>query len=148
MAVECYSAAIDAICDGSYGEEKIAAWDAELEKIFNRGCRTAIISARRLGEWSSKYGSSATRVKRYAAKGVRYFPAIGVGEFLMESGELHLGDEIVITGPTTGAIIMTVEEMRVDLKPVDTVSKGESFSIKTDKKIRPSDKLYIREKKS
>ncbi|HBI58709.1 MAG: U32 family peptidase [Duncaniella sp.] len=148
VAVECYSAAIDAICDGSYGEEKIAAWDAELEKIFNRGFWDGYYLGQRLGEWSSKYGSSATRVKRYAAKGVRYFPAIGVGEFLMESGELHLGDEIVITGPTTGAIIMTVEEMRVDLKPVDTVSKGESFSIKTDKKIRPSDKLYIWEKKS
>ncbi len=148
VAVECYSAAIDAICDGSYGEEKIAAWDTELEKIFNRGFWDGYYLGQRLGEWSSKYGSSATRVKRYAAKGVRYFPAIGVGEFLMESGELHLGDEIVITGPTTGAIIMTVEEMRVDLKPVDTVSKGESFSIKTDKKIRPSDKLYIWEKKS
>lgn len=148
VAVECYSAAIDAICDGSYGEEKIAAWDAELEKIFNRGFWDGYYLGQRLGEWSSKYGSSATRVKRYAAKGVRYFPAIGVGEFLMESGELHLGDEIVITGPTTGAIIMTVEEMRVDLKPVDTVGKGESFSIKTDKKIRPSDKLYIWEKKS
>ncbi|MDE6324596.1 MAG: U32 family peptidase [Duncaniella sp.] len=148
VAVECYSAAIDAICEGSYGEEKIAAWDAELEKIFNRGFWDGYYLGQRLGEWSSKYGSSATRVKRYAAKGVRYFPAIGVGEFLMESGELHLGDEIVITGPTTGAIIMTVDEMRVDLKPVDTVSKGESFSIKTDKKIRPSDKLYIWEKKS
>lgn len=148
VAVECYSAAIDAICDGSYDEEKIAAWDTELEKIFNRGFWDGYYLGQRLGEWSSKYGSSATRVKRYAAKGVRYFPAIGVGEFLMESGELHLGDEIVITGPTTGAIIMTVDEMRVDLKPVDTVRKGESFSIKTDKKIRPSDKLYIWEKKS
>lgn len=148
VAVECYSAAIDAVCDGSYDEEKIAAWDTELEKIFNRGFWDGYYLGQRLGEWSSKYGSSATRVKRYAAKGVRYFPAIGVGEFLMESGELHLGDEIVITGPTTGAIIMTVDEMRVDLKPVDTVRKGESFSIKTDKKIRPSDKLYIWEKKS
>ena len=148
VAVECYSAAIDAICDGSYDEEKIAAWNTELEKIFNRGFWDGYYLGQRLGEWSSKYGSSATRVKRYAAKGVRYFPAIGVGEFLMESGELHLGDEIVITGPTTGAIIMTVDEMRVDLKPVDTVRKGESFSIKTDKKIRPSDKLYIWEKKS
>ena len=148
VAVECYSVAIDAVCDGSYDKEKIAAWDTELEKIFNRGFWDGYYLGQRLGEWSSKYGSSATRVKRYAAKGVRYFPAIGVGEFLMESGELHLGDEIVITGPTTGAIIMTVDEMRVDLKPVDTVRKGESFSIKTDKKIRPSDKLYIWEKKS
>ena len=147
VAVESYSAAIDAICDGTYSDELIERWDSQLDKIFNRGFWDGYYLGQRLGEWSSKYGSSATRVKRYAAKGVRYFPAIGVGEFLMESGELHKGDEIVITGPTTGAIIMTADEMRVDLKPVDTVVKGQSFSIKTDRKIRPSDKLYIWDKK-
>lgn len=143
VAVECYSQAIDAICDGTYSDDKIAIWDGRLEKIFNRGFWNGYYLGQRLGEWSSKYGSSATRVKRYAAKGVRYFPAIGVGEFLMESGELHVGDEIIITGPTTGALMLTVGEIRVDLKPVDTVRKGESFSIKTDARIRPSDKLYV-----
>lgn len=143
VAVECYSQAIDAICDGTYSDDKIAIWDGRLEKIFNRGFWNGYYLGQRLGEWSSKYGSSATRVKRYAAKGVRYFPAIGVGEFLMESGELHVGDEIIITGPTTGALMLTAGEIRVDLKPVDTVRKGESFSIKTDARIRPSDKLYI-----
>lgn len=97
----------------------------------------------RLGEWSAKYGSSATRVKRYAAKGVRYFSNIGVAEFLMESGELNVGDEIVITGPTTGALIVTVDEIRVNLKPVERAVKGDSFSIKVPAKVRPSDRLYV-----
>lgn len=78
-----------------------------------------------------KYGSSATRVKIYAAKGVRYFSNIHVAEFLMENDELHVGDEIVISGPTTGAIIMKVEEIRVDLKPVEKTVRGERFSIKS-----------------
>lgn len=87
-----------------------------------------------------------TRVKVYAAKGIRYFSKLGVAEFQMEAGELHVGDEIVITGPTTGALPMTVEEIRVDLKPVETTKKGERFSIKTDTKIRPSDKLFLWQK--
>ena len=91
----------------------------------------------------SKYGSSATRTKRYAAKGVRWFSNLGVAEFIMESGELKVGDEVVITGPTTGALILTVEEIRVDLKPVQKAVKGESFSIRVPAKVRPSDRLYI-----
>ncbi len=146
VAVKCYSEALEAICDGTYGDELIAGWDAELSKIFNRGFWNGYYLGQRLGEWSAKYGSSATRTKRYAAKGVRYFSNIGVAEFLMESGELHVGDEVVITGPTTGAVIMTVDEIRVDLKPVEKAVKGDSFSIRVGSKIRPSDRLYVWQK--
>lgn len=141
--VSAYSEALNAIIDGSYGEEKIAAWDARLVKIFNRGYWNGYYMGERLGEWSAKYGSSATRVKSYAAKAMRYFSKIGVGEFLMEAGELKVGDEIVITGPTTGALILTVPELRFDLKPVDKVSKGQLFSMPVPEKVRPSDKLYL-----
>ena len=138
IAVECYNEAIKACCDGTYNEEMIADWDERLSKIFNRGFWNGYYLGQRLGEWSSKYGSSATRVKQYVAKGIRFFSKLGVAEFQMESGELHVGDEIVITGPTTGALITTVEEIRVDLKPVEKTVKGERFSIK----VRPSDRLY------
>ncbi len=143
IAVRCYSEALQALCDGSYTEERIALWEQELSKIFNRGFWDGYYLGQRLGEWSSKYGSSATRVKEYRAKGVRYFSKLGVAEFYMEAGELHPGDEVVITGPTTGTLILTLDEIRVDLKPVDTVVKGQSFSIAVPSKIRPSDKLYF-----
>ena len=142
-AVSCYNEAINACLDGSFSEEKIAGWNERLERIFNRGFWNGYYLGQRLGEWTSKYGSSATRVKVYAAKGMRYFSNIGVAEFLMEAGELHVGDEIIITGPTTGAIPMTVDKIRVDLKPVERTVKGERFSIKVAEKIRPSDKLYL-----
>ena len=143
IAVECYSQAIESICDGAYSEELIAGWDERLRQIFNRGFWNGYYLGQRLGEWSSKYGSSATRVKHYAAKGVRYFSNIGVAEFYVESGEVCVGDEVVITGPTTGSVIMTLDEIRVDLKPVEKAVKGESFSFKIAEKIRPSDRLYV-----
>ena len=141
-AVQCYSEALGAICDGTYSDEKIAEWDSRLEKIFNRGFWDGYYLGQRLGEWSKKYGSSATRTKVYAAKAMRYFPKIGIGEFQMEAGELHVGDEVVITGPTTGALIFKIEELRVDLKPVDTVKKGDRFSMPVPSKVRASDRLY------
>ena len=142
-AVGCYSEAIQAIVDGTYSEERIAGWDERLRKIFNRGFWNGYYLGQRLGEWSSKYGSSATRVKRYAAKGVRYFSNVGVAEFLVENGTVKVGDEVVITGPTTGALILTVDELRVDLKAVPQAEKGQSFSMKVPAKIRPSDRLYV-----
>lgn len=145
-AVHCYSEALEAIADGSYSEEKIAGWDERLGKIFNRGFWNGYYLGQRLGEWSSKYGSSATRVKHYVAKGVKYFSRLGVGEFFMEAGELHVGDEIVITGPTTGAMIITVDDIQVDCKSVEKAVKGDAFSIPVPAKIRPSDRLYRWEK--
>ena len=141
--IGCYDEALKAICDGTYSEERIDEWNERLAKVFNRGFWDGYYMGQRLGEWSAKYGSSATRVKEYVAKGIRYYSNLGVAEFLMEAGELHVGDEAWIIGPTTGAIPLTIEEIRVGLKPVEKTVKGEHFSIKTDAKIRPSDKLYL-----
>lgn len=142
-AVQCYSEALESICDGTFSDEKVAEWDARLGKIFNRGFWDGYYLGQRLGEWSKKYGSSATRTKVYAAKAMRYFPKIGIGEFQMEAGELHVGDEAVVTGPTTGALIFKIEELRVDLKPVDAVKKGDRFSMPVPSKVRASDRLYL-----
>ncbi|MDE5568631.1 MAG: U32 family peptidase [Muribaculaceae bacterium] len=142
IAVRCYSEALDAICDGTYNDKHIKEWDERLRKIFNRDFWDGYYLGQRLGEWSAKYGSSATRVKHYTAKGVKYFSKLGVGEFLMEAGELNVGDEIVITGPTTGALIITVDEIRVELKSVPKAVKGDAFSIPVPAKIRPGDRLY------
>lgn len=143
IAVEAYDRALKAICDGTYDDALIAELDKRLEMIFNRGFWDGYYLGQRLGEWSAKYGSSATRTKQYIAKGVRYFSRLGVAEFLMEAGELKVGDEVVITGPTTGAEIVTVEEIRVDLQPVDKAVKGQSISIPVPCKVRPSDRMYL-----
>lgn len=144
VAAEAYSQALQAVCDGpeAYTRERIDGWKQSLGRIFNRGFWDGYYLGQRLGEWSAKYGSSATRVKHYAAKGVKWYSRLGVGEFFMEAGELHVGDEVVVTGPTTGALIFTVEDIRVDLKSVPKAVKGDAFSIPVPAKIRPADRLY------
>lgn len=141
--VRCYSEALEAICDGTFNEELISGWDHRLGKVFNRGFWDGYYLGQRLGEWSHKYGSSATRTKKFIAKTIRYFSKLGVGEFRMESGELRPGDEVIITGPTTGALIFKAEELRLDLEPVARVKKGDLFSMPVPAKVRPSDRLYL-----
>ena len=141
--VECYSEAIDSYLDGTLTEEKKDAWDERLRTVFNRGFWNGYYLGQRLGEWTRNYGSAATERKVYAGKGIRYFSNIGVAEFLIEATELHVGDKLLITGHTTGAMYLTLDEARVNLKPVDTVKKGVHVSFKVPGRIRPNDKLYL-----
>ncbi|MDR1357533.1 MAG: U32 family peptidase [Tannerellaceae bacterium] len=139
---ECYKEALTSCREGTYTEEKIAEWDERLKSVFNRGFWNGYYLGQRLGEWSSRYGSNATKRKVYVAKGIKYFDGLGVGEFEMESQTLRVDDEILITGPTTGALMQRVEEIRVDMKPVIETLKGERFSIKVAQRIRPADRMY------
>jgi putative protease len=141
--VECYSEAIDSYLNGTLTEEKKDAWDERLRTVFNRGFWNGYYLGQRLGEWTRNYGSAATERKVYAGKGIRYFSNIGVAEFLIEATELHVGDKLLITGHTTGAMYLTLDEARVNLKPVDTVKKGVHVSFKVPGRIRPNDKLYL-----
>jgi len=141
--VRCYSEAIEAIVEGRFTEEHISEWNERLARVFNRGFWNGYYLGERLGEWSAKYGSSATRVKRYIAKATRYFSRLGVGEFYMEAGELKVGDEVIVTGPTTGALIFRAEELRLEVDPVPSVKKGQLFSMPVPAKVRPSDRLYL-----
>ncbi len=140
--VECYKEAIRSYLAGTFTEEKKIAWDERLKTVFNRGFWNGYYLGQRLGEWSKNYGSEATERKIYAGKGIKYFSNIGVAEFYIEAAEINVGDKLLITGPTTGAMFLTLEEARVNLKPVEHVRKGVHVSFKVPDKIRPSDKLY------
>lgn len=149
--VRCYREAIDAVLedkangvDGtSFSDARKDEWDKRLSTVFNRGFWDGYYQGQRMGEWSDKPGSVATEKKVYCAKGIRYYSKLKVAEFKVEASPLHVGDRILITGPTTGALYMTVDEIRYDLKPVDEARQGWRVSIPVEKKIRPSDKLYI-----
>lgn len=140
--VECYREAVDACFDDTFTEEKIQNWNERLATVFNRGFWDGYYLGQRLGEWSTSYGSQATKRKIYVGKCTNFFTNIQVAEFKLETKNLKTGDEIIVTGPTTGVIQTTVEEIRVDLKPVDQALKGEVISVPFDVKLRRNDKLY------
>ena len=145
--VSCYKEALCSYLDGTLTEEKKDAWDERLKTVFNRGFWDGYYLGQRMGEWSKAYGSEATERKVYAGKGIKYFSNIGVAEFLIEATEISVGDKLLITGPTTGVIYIDLEEIRYDLKPVQTAQKGQHVSIKVPSKVRPSDKLYVLKKR-
>jgi len=140
--VECYKEAIHAYCNDSFSNEKIEDWNRRLGKVFNRGFWNGYYLGQTLGEWSSQYGNQATGKKLYIGKVIKYFSKLRVAEFLIETQSLKTGEKVLVTGPTTGALIFDTEELRLELMPTGQVQKGDRFSMKTPAKVRPSDKLY------
>ena len=138
----CYREAIEAYKHGTYTAEKIDEWTKKLSTVFNRGFWDGYYQGQLLGEWSSIYGSAATKKKTYVAKAMNYFSTLGVAEFLVETGEVSTGDEVIVTGPTTGVMELTIEEIRVDLVPVSKAVKGQRFSMPVPDRIRKADRMY------
>ncbi len=140
--VECYREAIQSVLDGTFTEARKDAWDERLATVFNRGFWDGYYLGQRLGEWNDHYGSCATERKVYVGKGLKYFSKLGVAEFSCEACEFSVGDKMLITGPTTGALYVTVEEIHDDTSAVATAQKGTRVSFKVPEKVRPSDKLF------
>lgn len=142
LVTTCYREAIESYCNNTFTQEKIDVWNEKLSTVFNRGFWDGYYLGQRLGEWTHRYGSGATKRKVYIGKAVKHFGNLGVTEFLVETQSVKPGDELLITGPTTGAVFVTAQDIRVDLQTTDEAVKGDHFSIKTNEKIRPNDQLY------
>ncbi len=137
-----YREATNAIFDGNYKQENIERWNEELATVYNRGFWDGYYQGRKMGEWTEKYGSLASKRKEYVGKVTNYFTKIGVAEIKLETKELKVGDEIQINGPTTGVYEATISEIRVHEKNVNKTTPGEFCSILTTKHVRRGDKVF------
>ena len=142
IVTTCYREAIESYCNDTFTQEKIDEWNDKLSTVFNRGFWDGYYLGQRLGEWTHRYGSGATKRKVYVGKAIKHFTKLGVTEFLIETQSVKQGDELLITGPTTGAVFVTAQDIRIELKSTEEAVKGDYFSIKTNEKIRPNDQLY------
>ena len=148
--VRAYKEAIAAVLHDSenknaqrhFTEEAKDEWDRQLATVFNRGFWDGYYQGQRLGEWNKNYGSNATEKKQLVGKVVKYFSRLGVAEVAVEASEFSVGDRLLITGPTTGALWLSAEEIRFDLKPVETAQQRQRVSIPVPEKVRPNDKLF------
>ena len=140
--VKCYKEAIQSVLDGTFTKEKKDEWDERLSRVFNRGFWDGYYQGQLMGEWNKEYGSCATERKVYVGKGTKYFSKLGVAEFAVEATTFEVGDKLLITGPTTGVIYVTAEEIHDDNGPVQVAQQGTRVSVAVPAKVRPSDKLF------
>ena len=142
VTTECYHEAVEAVQEGNFTWEKVEAWTERLRSVFNRGFWDGYYLGRTMGEWSERYGSQATTVRTHIGKVTNFFGKLSVAEITLESGEIAVGDTLVIEGPTTGVYETTVKELRLEVDPVPRAVKGQVCSIATDTVVRRGDKVY------
>ena len=140
--VRCYKEAIQAVLDGTFTTERKDEWDRRLATVFNRGFWDGYYQGQLMGEWNKEYGSCATERKVYVGRGTKYYSKLGVAEFTVEATTFQVGDRLLITGPTTGVMYVTADEIHDDNGPVEVALQGTRVSIAVTGKIRPSDKLF------
>ena len=138
----CYKEAVTAFCEGTYTEEKITEWTKQLGSVYNRGFWDGYYLGRKIGEWTEKYGSRATKTKVYVGKVTNYFSNLNVAELKIETLGFETGDEIIITGPTTGVLEMNLSEIRIELETTHEANKGDVCSIPVSEVVRRNDKVY------
>lgn len=142
--VKVYREAVDSVSSGTFSKEKVKSWMKELESVYNRGFwKDGYYLGSEMGEWSGAYGSQATTVKEFVGVGKHYFDKKKVGHFLIETGEVHKGDKVLITGPTTGIIEVVVNELYVNGTSSEVAKKGDDLTFEVPEKIRVSDKLFV-----
>ena len=144
--VSCYKEAVSSVINGTFTEERKDEWDQRLATVFNRGFWDGYYQGQTLGEWNRHYGSNATERKVLVGKVIKYFSKLGVAEVAVEASEFGLGDKLLVTGNATGALWLTADEIRYDLKPVERALQRQRVSIPVPEKVRPNDKLFRIEK--
>jgi len=140
--VSCYREAVESLVDGSYGPRKIAGWDERLARVFNRGFWDGYYLGQRLGAWTSQYGSSAARKRVHVGVCVNYFRHAGAASFLVEADSIAPGDEVLVAGPTTGALSLVAGELRDNDRIVARATRGMEVSFRVERKVRRGDMLY------
>jgi putative protease len=142
QVVRCYKEAIQSVIDGTFTEEKKDQWDERLATVFNRGFWDGYYQGQKMGEWNSNYGSNATVRKQLVGKVMKFYSRLSVAEVAVEAAEISVGDQLLITGPTTGVMYIDATEIRYELQPVQTARQGWRVSIPVSGKVRPNDKLF------
>ena len=142
MVTECYHEALESIFDQTFNIEKIHGWMDRLRSVYNRDFWDGYYLGRTTGEWTERYGSQATRMKRRIGKITNYFSKLGVAEICMEEDVLSVGDDLLIIGPTTGVYEDKVAEIRVEDQVVESVTKGIYCSIRVKELVRRGDQVY------
>ncbi len=144
-----YKQAVACCAAGEWAPEKVPVWEEELLRVFNRQFWQG---GYYLGEdwdvWSGCSNSLAMEQRQHLGRVMRWYQKAGVAQIRLEASALSLGDDIEITGPTTGHVRLKVEELRYDNDEGETliaptVPKGYMAFLPINVKVRHGDKVYL-----
>lgn len=138
----CYREALDDIKNGSYTSQRISNYLQQLETVYNRGFWEGYYLGRKFGEWTKHPGSAASQKKVYLGKATKYYPKIGIGEFLIEAGNIKPGDTLMVSGTEIGYMQTTLTTLRVNGDVAELALRGDKITFPVTDRVTHRDKLY------
>lgn len=143
-----YKQAAQEYLDGEWTAEKVEEHEKRLQSVFNRGFwQGGYYLGVPWNEWSGSSNSRATELKVHAGRVTKFFVQSQVAELNLEARALSVGDELVICGPTTGALRVSIAEIRTELNgetvPVQTAEKNALAYISVPARVRKNDRVYL-----
>ena len=138
IVCKTYKEAIESVYQKQYTKEKMAGFERTLKEVYNRGFwHGGYYLNEDINMWAQTYGSKATKRKKYVAKITNFFAKINVAEAKIDTGFLENGQEILITGPTTGVLFHIIKDLKTH--------SNNLITFKINKKIRRNDQIYLYE---
>ena len=142
--VSVYRKAIDLFYQGQLTEEIKKFFLKELETVYNRGFSSGFYFGKpSSADYADIYGSKATSRKVFAGKVLNYYQKAKAAYIRIDSGNLELNDEILITGPTTGVVSLKLENIIKDDMKTETCEKGDTVTFPCSTIVRPNDHVYL-----
>ena len=139
-----YRAGLNAVEEGTFKTENFQPLEAGLASVFNRGFWDGgYYCGEKMGEWAASGHSQATHKRIELGTVSNYFAKIGVVEFTLWQQELFPGCELLVEGPTTGAVQTHVESLRVDGQPAEKAVKNDKVTFALPEKARRQDKVFL-----
>lgn len=148
-----YKEAVNACAEGSWTPERVADWEAELQRVFNRQFwHGGYYLGEKWDTWSGCSNSLALEQRRHLGRVQRWYAKAKVAEIRLEASSLSVGEKLEITGHTTGIVRAEVTELRCDdengiAQTVASAPKGSVALIPVETKLRHGDKVYIVERR-
>ncbi len=139
---ECYQEAVKSYFEQDFTQEKIDVWDKRLASVYNRGFWEGYYMGKTLGEWSNVHGSVATHKKIFVGTVANYFSNLQIAHIHINTQDLKVGDEIIVSGPTTGVYQAVIPSMVKNDQTCEFAEKGEDPTIPVTQLVRRGDKVY------
>lgn len=114
-----------------------------LDGAYHRGLSSGFYLGQPVGQWTDSRGSRATKSKRLVGEVLNYYRKAGAAEVLVRNVPFALGDELLIQGPTTGLVRVSVDSIQIEHEARPRAERGERVAVAVPEQVRPRDRVFL-----
>jgi len=120
-----------------------ASLTKDLDSAYHRGLSSGFFMGKPVAQWTNTRGSRATKSKKLVGEVMNYYRKAGAAEIQVRNAGFALGDELLIQGPTTGLIRITVDSIQIEHEAKESALRGQRVALRVPAQVRPRDRVFL-----